>query len=276
MSDVAGDPAHATSVDHAGADRSQLCGAPLSQRSLPVIVTARMTSHRFPGKSLAALAGVPVLERVIMRVRISGAPVVLATSDDPSDDRLAQAGRALGVVVHRGPLDDVAARVLGAARAAGAEAGFVRISGDSPLLDPALIAHALALWQAGDWDVVTNVRPRTFPRGQSVEVIRTGAFAALLTGGGLSRLDREHVTPALYRTLPPQRCHVFTVADTPMSTGVAADFGEVNLCVDEPRDCARLTTVIERVAKSDAGTVPTWWDYATAALSVDRERLDAR
>src|SRR6185312_7877584 len=85
---------------------------------------------------------------------------------------------------------------LKAAKAAGFDA-LVRVNGDSPLLDPALVAEGVALFRAGGADLVTNVRPRSFPKGQSVEVIAVAALAAAMAETR-DPADREHVTPFLY------------------------------------------------------------------------------
>ena len=50
---------------------------------------------------------------------------------------------------------------------------FVRINGDSPLIDPKLIDKAIKISKKKKgYDIITNVFPRTFPKGQSVEVIK--------------------------------------------------------------------------------------------------------
>ena len=75
-----------------------------------------MSSTRLPGKVLLPLAGAPMILRQIERVararRIDR--VVVATSVDASDDALAEVLAGAGVAVHRGPLDDVLARFVGA------------------------------------------------------------------------------------------------------------------------------------------------------------------
>jgi spore coat polysaccharide biosynthesis protein SpsF (cytidylyltransferase family) len=155
------------------------------------VVQARMTSSRLPGKVLLDLAGRPALTWLLERLeRAEGLDaLVVATSTHPSDDAIAAYCEARGTACERGELEDVAARMVAAARAAGLDA-FVRVNGDSPMLDQRLVAHGALLMRGARADLVTNVRPRTFPPGQSVEVVRTDALAA--------RPGGEHVTERLY------------------------------------------------------------------------------
>jgi spore coat polysaccharide biosynthesis protein SpsF len=163
------------------------------------VVQARMSSARLPGKTLAPLGGRPALALLLERLEHAEEldVVVVATSTEASDDPVAEFCEQAGVPVHRGSLDDVASRVLDAARAHDLDA-LVRINGDSPLLDQRLVDRAVAKFRAGEASIVTNVAPRSFPRGQSVEVIATAALAEALADV-TSAEDREHVTPALYR-----------------------------------------------------------------------------
>ena len=119
--------------------------------------------------------------------------IVLATSREASDDPVAVFAARAGVSCYRGSLADVAARVLEAARQAEARA-VVRLSGDSPLLDPALVDRAISIFRAEGGDVVSNVVTRTFPRGQSVELVTCDALAAAVEAM-TTEAEREHVTP---------------------------------------------------------------------------------
>src|SRR5690606_29859116 len=103
----------------------------------------------------------------------------------------------LGVRVHRGPLGDVAARVHGCVQAAGWDY-FVRINGDSPLISPKLIDCGVRLATHYRLDFVTNLWPRSYPYGISVEVIRTETFARCLSETD-DPADREHITRWFYR-----------------------------------------------------------------------------
>ncbi len=162
-----------------------------------------MTSERLPGKPLRRLEGREILARVLDRVReahsVSG--VLVATSTLSSDDPLSEFCESRATDCFRGTLEDVAGRLLGAAVERDAEA-FVRISGDSPLIDPRLIDFAISTYSETGPDLVTNVFPRTFPVGQSVEVIRTAALNRLWRIQSCAESAQslnEHVTAGFYK-----------------------------------------------------------------------------
>src|SRR5690349_17474434 len=163
-----------------------------------VFVQARMSSSRFPGKMLAPFRGRPLIAQVLERFRHRDlhSRVVVLTSVDPTDDPLADfvAGRCQ-MPVFRGDLDNVVARFQSALRQYPCD-WFVRISGDSPLIDAALV-DAMIGFCASDDDVVSNVVRRTFPPGQSVECVRSEVFSGL-DPSGLTADQREHVTKVFY------------------------------------------------------------------------------
>lgn len=196
-----------------------------------VVIQARMTSERLPGKVLASLAGKPVLGHVLDR--LSRYRAVVATSTDPSDDAVASFCADRGAECFRGPLEDVAARFAGVVATLGVDA-FVRVSGDSPLLDPALVDRGLALFEERKPDIATNVFPRTFPKGQSVEVVDTRTFLAVepeLT----EPADREHVTTFFYAR--PNRFRIENFVAEEDSSGLS-------FAVDTPEDLARLDALV--------------------------------
>ena len=160
-----------------------------------IVVLARLDSRRVPRKMLADLAGKPLLVRVIERVRQAG-PVILATSDRTTDDELEKTARELGIAVYRGSAADVLGRLIAAAEMGGFDP-VIRISGDSPFVDPSLIRLMVDEHQKRKVDVTTNVMPRTFPPGNSVEVLSLAALRRVseLTS---STSDREHVTTYFY------------------------------------------------------------------------------
>ncbi len=151
------------------------------------IVQARMSSRRFPGKMLALLADKPLIEVVcdrLARARLVDV-VVVATSDDPSDDPLAATARAAGYQVFRGSLQDVLARFVGAARSVDATA-VVRITGDCPCVEASLVDVLIERLRTTGADYAANVNPPTWPNGLDCEV---------MTMAALEKTDREATTP---------------------------------------------------------------------------------
>jgi spore coat polysaccharide biosynthesis protein SpsF (cytidylyltransferase family) len=209
------------------------------------IVQARMGSARLPGKVLLELAGRPALGYVLERLDQADTlqAVIVASSRERADDAVAEYCAANRVACHRGAEADVAARLLEAAERFELDA-FVRVNGDSPLLDQALVDRGTRLFQRGGRDLVTNVSPRSFPRGQSVEVISTEALRA-----ALPRLtapeDREHVTAGLYRDSDGLAIENFDAG----ADGVGPDGGDVRLVLDTADDAARIELILRGMAR---------------------------
>ena len=157
-----------------------------------------MSSSRFPGKVLAPFRGDPIVLHVVRAVEqaLGADAVVVATSTQRSDDPLVAYLEHLEVPVFRGPLDDVLGRFQACLGAYPCE-WVLRICADSPLLDAAVIRLALDAAD-DDVDVVTTTSPRTFAKGQNVELVRAAVLLDL-EGPELTVEDREHVTQFLYR-----------------------------------------------------------------------------
>jgi spore coat polysaccharide biosynthesis protein SpsF len=208
------------------------------------ILQARSSSSRLPGKVLLPLAGAPMIVRQTERVRRSRRidKLVVATSSDASDDALARTLASAGVAVHRGPLDDVLARFLGALAAFGPADHVVRLTGDCPLADPAVIDATIDAVMAAGADYGSNTPPdapfpdgRTFPKGLDVECMKASALLAAAERATTLE-EREHVTWALHRR-PDLYRQAFL--------SQAADEGEVRWTVDYPHDYAFVTAVYD-------------------------------
>lgn len=168
------------------------------QPAIHVFIQARMSSKRFPGKVLAPLAGRPLIAHVISQVGqlIPPERIVVATSIDESDGPLACYVREIGINVYRGPLDNVFYRFQLCLQEYPCS-WFFRVCADSPILDNTLLRAAMAYSSRRDVDLVTNVFPRTFPKGQSVEMLNAATFAAI-DPSRLTLEEQEHMTQVYY------------------------------------------------------------------------------
>lgn len=207
-----------------------------SPERLGVVLQARMSSSRLPGKVLRPLAGKPLLGYLLERLERLGTLVVVATSEEPADDPIAEFSRQAGVPCWRGPLGDVARRLLDCARGHALDA-FARVCGDSPLLDLELVRRGMAAYGERRPDFVTNCLPKAYPAGQSVEILRTDALETAYAR--FYKQDHyEHVTAYFY-----EHQEDFSVCRFTPERG----YDGVHLAVDQPRDLERLAAVIGRM-----------------------------
>ncbi|MFA5147253.1 MAG: hypothetical protein WC515_07755 [Candidatus Omnitrophota bacterium] len=209
------------------------------------IIQARMSSKRFPGKVLYPICGKPMLGYLVERLCHSRLLdiVVVATSLDPSDDPIVYFCKKTGVECHRGPLHDVAGRFKEVIIKLGLD-GFLRSTADSPLLDQWLIDKAVEIFRAGTFEIVTNVLERTYPAGQSVEVLKSDIF--IKGYGSMSRLDDfEHVTKFFYDNHDDYKIY---------NIHSGKDHSGIQLSVDTAPDMDTVTYIISRMKKPH-------WEY---------------
>ncbi|MHB8621520.1 MAG: cytidylyltransferase domain-containing protein [Chloroflexota bacterium] len=180
------------------------------RRRVVATIEARMTSSRLPGKVLMAAGGKPLLQVLIERLSharsVDG--IVVATTVNSTDDPIASLAEAMGVGVFRGSEEDVLGRVRGALRAAAADV-CVEITGDCPLLDPAIVDEVVAEYLANQdlHPYVSNSDPhRSVPAGLDVQVFAAQALHALEAETN-DPLDREHVSYGFYRPEAGDRWH---------------------------------------------------------------------
>jgi len=158
------------------------------------IIQARMNSTRLPGKVLAKIEGHALIWHVVSRVRSSSFvdQVVLATTDQPPDDAVAQFCQNEAITCFRGSEADVLDRFYQAAKAHQAEI-VMRVNGDCLFTDPDVVNQVITAFFATDCDYATNTFRYTFPEGLDVEVFRFSALERAWKEAVLPA-EREHVT----------------------------------------------------------------------------------
>ncbi len=126
-----------------------------------IIIPARYGSTRFPGKPLAMIGGVTMIERVIRvaarAAQLAGGTSVLVATDD---DRIFSFVATLGVeaVMTSLSADNGSARALEAARERHPAPGVVvNLQGDAPFTASTIIADILKAARTADAAVVTPV-----------------------------------------------------------------------------------------------------------------------
>lgn len=163
------------------------------------IIQSRMSSKRYPGKMLAPFLGKPIIHHVVDQIKSSKLKprIILATSDELSDDPLALYAKKLDIKVVRGSLDDVVSRFTFVLNKIKCDA-FFRVCGDSPLLLPYLFDSAALIFKKYNYDLITNVFPKTFPAGMTIELIKTKIFIES-EKKIFQKYEREHLSQYFYR-----------------------------------------------------------------------------
>jgi aminopeptidase-like protein/spore coat polysaccharide biosynthesis protein SpsF (cytidylyltransferase family) len=204
------------------------------------VIQARMGSQRFPGKMLARLGGVPLLEWVLRRLlrATTLAQVVLATSDSASDDALAELAASLGIAVFRGSETDVLGRFVGAARMAGAD-NVVRICADNPFIDPAEVDRLVRHFADSRCDYACNHQDRlgsNYADGFGAEILPS-ALLEKIAAKAFEPRHREHATLYLWD-------HAGEYKLTAVAAPAELAFPELRFDVDTPADLEELQALV--------------------------------
>lgn len=164
-----------------------------------VVVQSRLSSSRLPGKALMTVGGMPLIELVARRASRSGFEVVVATSVESYDDRIAEHLQRVGISVVRGDLDDVLGRFIQATADLDDTDRVIRLTGDNPVGDAALVQEMLDE-MAGTGHDYGRVDIDHTPEGLGVEAFSVGSLRRA-AAEATDSYDREHVTPWIRRTL---------------------------------------------------------------------------
>ena len=216
-----------------------------------------MSSTRLPGKVLAPIGGKPSILFMIDRLKRARRldRVVVATSVHASDNPLVAALKEAGVTVIRGDLDDVLSRYVLAAHETGADI-VVRLTGDCPLIDPAIVDRVVSALIDSGADYASNVEPPTYADGLDTE-----AFTADLLGRAAVMAvpgpEREHVT-------------LWMRSDRSAARRVAirslVDSSHLRLTVDHPADLQIVRRLVDAL-----GDVSAAADHYDMLRCIDRD-----
>ena len=212
---------------------------------IDAIIQVRMTSERLPGKILQSVNGKPMLQYLLERLSKSQylSNIVVATSDTTNDDPIVKFCLEKGIPCFRGSLTNVAERFYRLLKNYDFE-GFVRINGDSPLLDQRLVDFGIKMFLKNKHHIVTNVLKRTYPKGQSVEIVKSDVFIDAYKE--MEEIeDLEHVTKYFYRNNDGYSIYNFDSGE---------ELGHIQLSVDTQQDMDYFRQIVSLMDKPH-------WEY---------------
>lgn len=221
-----------------------------------MILQARTTSKRLPGKVLLPLGGFPLAVLCAKRLGNTGLEVVLATSEHESDNELVRLALKAGVTVCRGSLADVLGRFASCVSDFGDDDIVVRVTADNPLPDGRFVELLLKRFVSHDLDYLGSDSPSDgLPYGLSAEVLKVGALRQR-ADSVTTDFEREHVTASMrqrsHRSRSLQRDEV-----------VRGDHSHLSCTIDTLDDYLSMTEIF----RDCSDPIGTPWDVLLTKLS---------
>ena len=203
-----------------------------------IIVQARMTSTRLPGKVMKVVCGKPLLEHLIDRLkRVKYADrIVIATTVNETDDIIVELCEKLDISYYRGSEEDVLGRYYETAVEYGGDI-IIRITSDCPVIDPEVVDYLINFFTNNieKYDYVSNTLERSYPKGMDAEIV---SFKALKEAhfNAYDPFDREHVTPFIKKR--PQQFRLYNIL-------YKTDMSRCRWTLDTPEDLELISKIFE-------------------------------
>lgn len=162
------------------------------------IVQARLSSKRLPGKVIKNIFNIPILLFLIKRLKKAKniSDIIVATSNTKDDEKIINLCKKNKIKFFKGHLLNVASRYENILKKKKIKC-FLRISADSPLIDPYLVDKMINVSKKKKFDLFTNVFPKTFPSGQSIEIVKSNLIFKKIKN--FTKDEKEHVTLHFYK-----------------------------------------------------------------------------
>jgi len=174
-----------------------------------VIIQSRFNSSRLPGKAIFPINGFPLVALAAKRAGNTGKEVVIATSDQSTDDEIALCAERYGIKCVRGSLDDTLARFAKAVEGYEDDAIVFRLTADNIVPDGKMLdeMEAQYLRSGAEYMICDNLKSNV-PYGVSAEVMRVKHIKDA-QANSTSKFEREHVTPYIRNKYTPTVYHPF-------------------------------------------------------------------
>jgi len=213
-----------------------------------MIIQARLGSTRLPGKVACRLAGRPLIGHQVERLRAFGLldrfPLIIATTDNPADDAIADIADEYGVAWFRGDEHDITKRFIDAAQAFGIHQ-IIRLQGDDPLVDPRGILAVYRAHRTGDYDLTTGAHKYGWILGTAAMVIEANA---LIRAWEITRAADPDRLSAGFAPFDPKFFNIHKIS--PPADEIRND---LFLTVDYPEDFELVSSVFLYFLRQEAG-----------------------
>ena len=194
-----------------------------------VIIQARTSSRRLKEKVLKKINNIELLKILILRLKKVKKikRIIVATSYQKNDKKIVKLCLKNRIDYFTGPLNNVRKRFELCINKFNLRNAVMRINADSPFIDINLVNQMIKIYdKKRRYDIITNVYPRSFPKGQSIEIIKTKLFKKV-SSRKMNSNENEHVTQYFYKRKNFYKIYNFKNKD---------NFSKINLSIDTLED----------------------------------------
>ena len=168
----------------------------MSNNFLTLVIQARMHSTRFPHKVISDLAGAPLIERILQRVKKVKkiGKIIVATTKRKDDDILVDIAKSNRVEVFRGSENDLVDRYYQAVKGKNVS-HILRLPSDNPIPDPSEYNRLINYHLKTDNDFSSNLcnfMNNGYPDGFGVEIFTLNSLKKIWKSEKRKKF-REHI-----------------------------------------------------------------------------------
>ena len=185
----------------------------MNQQRMAIIIFARFNSKRLPNKVFKKIGFKPLLLHIIDRIKKKSKfqlPIIVATSNRKSDDKIENFCKKKNIKIYRGDLNNVYKRSLDCFSKFSLES-FVRVCADRPFFDVTLMDQMINKLKNSKFDIVSNQFPRTYPKGLGCEVAKTNIFFRIKKLK-LTKEYKEHIFNYFYKNSKKYKIYNFSLS----------------------------------------------------------------
>lgn len=196
-----------------------------------------MSSNRLPGKVFLKLKkNKTVLEFILDNLKKSkfNKKIILATSNLKVDKEIVNLSKKLRVNIYIGDHLNVFLRTKDCIEKFNLDY-IIRICADRPFFDVKLMDKMIKIILTNNYDIVTNVFPRTYPKGLTCEVAKSRIFTRV-NAKKLCKNDKEHIFDFFYKS---KKYKIFNLA-----SNFKKDFIAQNFCIDNKYDFHKVKKIL--------------------------------
>lgn len=218
-----------------------------------VLLQARISSKRLPGKVLRLINKKPMILRIVEQLKKSKKikKICVLTSFESEDKKLVSFCKKNNLDFFIGELNDVSQRYKKFLESTLLKhKNFIRITADSPLIDYKLVEKLINIFKNKKVDIVTNVFPRSFPKGQTVEIIDSNVFLKNQKYF-LKNSQKEHITSYFYEN--NKKFKIINFKNK-------VNYSNFNMSVDLKHDLKKVRYIFRELIDNNKNQYYSWKD----------------